>query len=221
MSTKALQSPQLQRAARRELDRLAAQQHQIEQRLVGLENEREKLRDELRALGGQSALLEEVLGGGRTVGSAEQSPGVVLRGARLREEATRVLYERAGPNAPVHYAKWHDWMVEEGFVVLGKRPKSTFLTGVSRSPLVVRGDEPGTYLIDTAVLGEIERELGEKRAELADVDGVLARETGPAPATQRHRLGLLATIRRLDKQLAEGRRVIAAGRESRSNIRAA
>src|SRR5215208_4230257 len=51
--------------------------------------------------------------------------------ARLREEPARVLAERAGPGIPVHYAKWHDWMIEEGFVVLGKRPKSTFLTGAS------------------------------------------------------------------------------------------
>jgi hypothetical protein len=88
----------------------------------------------------------------------------VLRGARLREEAARVLLQRAGPGVHVHYAKWHDWMIEEGFVVLGKRPKSTFLTGASRSILVRRGDEPGMYFIDLGQMDAARRNLGETRA---------------------------------------------------------
>lgn len=222
MSPQPLQSPALQRAARRELDRLVADQRRIEQRLELLENERSRLREELRIMSDQAALLREVLGGRVALGTAQAPTGVILRAARLREEAARVLLERAGPDAPVHYAKWHDWVVDEGFVVLGKRPKSTFLTGATRSVLVRRGEEPGTYFVAPSALNELERELNEKRAELVDLDSVLSREAHASPGMRQHRVGLLAGIRRLEGQIAEARRVLAAARSSRTAaIRAA
>jgi septal ring factor EnvC (AmiA/AmiB activator) len=213
MAAQPLQSPALQRAARRELDRLLADQRRIEQRLEAIDNERAHLREELRVIGEQSALLEAVLGGGKPAGAAPASAGVVLRGARLREEAARVLLSRAGPNVPVHYATWHDWLAEEGFVVLGKRPKSTFLTGASRSILIQRAEEPGTYLATPAALHEVQRELDEKQAELADVDAVLAQASGSATTLRQHRVAVLAAIRRLSGQVAEAQRVLDAVRK--------
>jgi hypothetical protein len=221
MASKPLQSPALQRAASRELERLVAEQRRIEQRLEALEDERAKLRDEQRSLSGHAALLKEVLGGGRSAAVAQASAGVVLRGAKLREEAARVLLKRAGPNKAAHYATWLDWVVEDGFIVLGKRPKSTFLTGATRSVLVRRGDEPGTYLVAPDAIDDVMQELAEKRAELKDVDTQLARDPDPSAGARQHRVTLLANIRRLEGQLTEAERVLMAAGTPARRIRAA
>jgi septal ring factor EnvC (AmiA/AmiB activator) len=222
VSAPPLQSASLQRAALRERDRILADARRIEQRLERLEQERERLRDEVRALHGHLAVLDQVLQGRPTGAAQSASSGVVLRGARLREEATRVLLERAGPNVQVHYAKWHDWMIDEGFVVLGARPKSTFLTGASRSVLVRRADEPGMYFIDLGQVDLVQRDLEQARAELAEVDREIAGTSGPASRLRSHRTGLLATIRKLEGQLEESQRAIdTAQRARRRRVRAA
>ena len=133
----------------------------------------------------------------------------VFRGRELREAATRVLFLTSGADRVVHYRNWLDEVLKAGIDVIGKDPVATFLTNVSRSPVVVRGDEPGTYRIDTAVAAETRRQLAEAEAELADIGNVIARDANPGADLREHRSRLAAAVRRLEGQVAEMDRVMA------------
>lgn len=143
--------------------------------------------------------------------TGQQSGGNVLRGRELREAATRVLFLTRGPDREVHYREWLDEVLKAGIDIVGKDPVAAFLTNVSRSPFVVRGDEPGAYRIDSGAVAELRRELDEAEAELADVVAVIGREANPGEALREHRARLAAAVRRLEGQVAEADRVLAAG----------
>src|SRR4051812_40029552 len=90
-----------------------------------------------------------------------------LQGQRLREEATRILLDRRGLRVAIHYRKWFELLEEEGVKVAGKDPLATFLTQVTRSPVVVRvsGDGQGVYELDPH--GAYERARARVREALA------------------------------------------------------
>lgn len=87
-----------------------------------------------------------------------------LQGQQLREAAARILLERRGPGVPIHYREWYELLTEDGLVAGGKDPLATFLTQITRSPIVsrVEGAESGIYLLDPK--GAYDR----ARQELAD-----------------------------------------------------
>jgi hypothetical protein len=72
----------------------------------------------------------------------------VLRGARIREAAVRVLAANAPAEAPVHYRDWFELLTAQGFMPAGKDPLATFLTQIGRSPLVQRTTSQGMYVLD-------------------------------------------------------------------------
>jgi hypothetical protein len=73
----------------------------------------------------------------------------VLKGQMLRKEAVRILLERCGLRIPIHYRAWYDLMEAAGLRAGGKNPVATFLTQVSRSPLVERVEgHAGMYQIN-------------------------------------------------------------------------
>src|SRR4051812_45712082 len=59
-----------------------------------------------------------------------------LQEQKLREEAVRVLIEKCGPRKPIHYREWYALVRDEGFSAAGKDPVATFLSQITRSPLV-------------------------------------------------------------------------------------
>lgn len=69
-----------------------------------------------------------------------------LGGQRLERVAIRLLRERRGETAEIHYREWFDLLREEGFEVGGKNPLSTFLAQLNRSPVIERiGHRTGRY----------------------------------------------------------------------------
>lgn len=200
----------LQRAAEVEHRRIDAALSRVDERLEALDIERAKLRNERTRLKERQRLLEQVIdpNAGRR-SPEERSAGIVLRGARLRTEAARVLMHHAGPGQPMHYREWYRLVWDAGFIVLGKRPDATFLTAVSRSPIVRRGDEPGTYYIDPELARALSRDLAEVQAEITDIEAVLAKALDPAPHLRQHRVKLLANRRRLESHLSEAEAVLA------------
>jgi hypothetical protein len=69
-----------------------------------------------------------------------------LRGERLREVATNVLWRHHRAGDIVHYKQWFDLVVADGYHIGGKNPAATFLTQVARVESVERvGRRSGLY----------------------------------------------------------------------------
>jgi hypothetical protein len=99
-----------------------------------------------------------------------------LRGAAIRRAAIEVLRARPeGAAAPIHYRAWFEAMRDSGRPVAGKDPLAVFLTQVSRSPLVVRTDEPGVYRLDLSVPGRLREQLAALQRQLADASAAADR----------------------------------------------
>lgn len=226
-------SSRLRRAATAERQRIERARGRLIERQERLRQELARLDAETAALDERDRLLAELSnatqdataliaagavgaaadnGGERAAGpgGGQARVGKVLRGRGLREAATRILYRNHGVDREVHYRHWLDEVLQGGVEVVAKDPVAAFLTNVSRSPLVVRGDAPGTYRIDAAAAAALRRQLAEAEAELADLVNVIAHEPNPDESLREHRTRLLAAVRRLEGQVAEVDRVLAA-----------
>jgi hypothetical protein len=74
-----------------------------------------------------------------------------LRGERLREVATDVLWSNFTSGEIVHYKHWLELVVSAGHRIGGKSPTATFLTQVARVDSVERvGRRSGLYRLTAA-----------------------------------------------------------------------
>ena len=131
----------------------------------------------------------------------------VLRGARIRETAVRILAARGRPDAAVHYRDWHELFVAQGFAAAGKDSLATFLTQIGRSPVVKRSTAAGMYTLDV----DFPRRARDRRR-------ALTRELNQEPqlppdatvediaSARRRRARLAAAIQEMERQLAEALR---------------
>jgi DNA repair exonuclease SbcCD ATPase subunit len=197
----------LERNAQRSTERLDAYRSQIERRIEALRAEFEHLKGELAWINDRTELLA------RLADDRHAAHGtIVLQGADLREQTVIVLATRAGGDRPMHYKDWYDETLRAGFAILGRRPTATFLTAATRSPLVVRTDEPGFYRFDPDARRRLADEADKLRAELHTVDAHVEQQQQLSPVMRKHRTGLLASLRRVERQLAEADRILDAYR---------
>jgi hypothetical protein len=74
-----------------------------------------------------------------------------IRGERLREIATDVLWRHHCVGDVVHYKQWFDLVIADGHRIGGKNPAATFLTQVARVESVERvGRRSGLYKLVAA-----------------------------------------------------------------------
>jgi hypothetical protein len=74
-----------------------------------------------------------------------------LRGERLREVASRIVFEHFRPDEHFHYKRWLELVVAEGYRIGGKNPAATFLTQVALVEGVARvGRRTGVYFVESA-----------------------------------------------------------------------
>lgn len=198
----------IERDAQRSRQRLDAYRRQVAQRIEMLRAEIEQLEQELGWIEDRAALLD------RLAEDRYAANGTtVLQGAELREQAVIVLATQFGANRPTHYRDWYDETLRAGFAVLGQRPTAAFLTAVTRSPFVVRASESGFYFFDPEAPSELEAEADNLRAEVAKVDAHVAQQKKLSPVMRKHRIGLLASLRRVERQVNEANRILEAYRE--------
>lgn len=94
-----------------------------------------------------------------------------LQGQALREEAARILLDQRGVRVAIHYREWFELVIAEGLTVAGKDPLATFLTSITRSPVIARVDAgQGVYQLDPQ--GAYER--ARSRLQQAMADGATA-----------------------------------------------
>ena len=128
----------------------------------------------------------------------------ILRGARIRETAVRILAARGRPDSPVHYRDWHELFVAQGFAAAGKDPLATFLTQIGRSPVVKRSTAAGMYSLDVEFprrvrdrLGALTREL--KQAPQPTPDAAVE----DIASARRRRTRIAAEIQDMERKLDE------------------
>jgi predicted nuclease with TOPRIM domain len=204
-STSITMSRSLVRAAISDRKRIAAAKADLEDRRARTLAELRDLDARILALAERAELLDRLIGPAiEQSGEAAETLGEVLRGAAIRRVAVAQLYAEHGAGHPVHYRAWLASLQQRGYVVLGNVPAATFLSNIQRSPLLIRGAEPGTYLIDERIAARLREQLAEQQAELRDLDGVIAAHDGVAPAQLREqRTRLTFAVRRLERQVAE------------------
>lgn len=200
------------KAAVVERKRLARARQRLEAKRSALQNEIADLERDLEVIDDRATLLgslgveidddQELL--------AQSDEGIeVLRGAAIRERAARRFFLSHGAGKAMHYRHWFELLLEEGVEIAGKDPLATFLTNLSRSAVVIRGGEPGSYAIDSTAPEGLRVALSERQAELRDLSEVIAREVTPVDSLRDRRSDLLSEIRRLEASLSEAERVLA------------
>lgn len=133
----------------------------------------------------------------------------VLAGADIRKRAVDVLLQSGRAAELLHYKCWFELVVDAGYTIRGRDPQAVFLTQISRSPLVVRGPDNGTYRLDRAAPQRLATRLEQLRAQRNElVHGDHDRESWDLDAltTTLHDLTLEAS--RTERQLAEAANTI-------------
>lgn len=196
--------------------RLERARQRIERRRETLREELARLAGELDALADRARLLAELVDDPSDSSAASDTSSSnghrrpTLKGAAIRERAARRFFVTHGSGKAMHYRRWFELLLEEGVEVGGKDPMATFLTNLNRSPVVVRGSEPGTYAIDLDAPSRLHKDLSERQAELRDLSEVIARQVTPAEELRAHRTALNSDIRRLQGLISEAARVLLA-----------
>lgn len=207
----------------------AAEQARVARELVRLRERETSLAEDLQrtqaarsALEGELALLERLArdssDDGIVDGSAQprlrivsatspvgDSPQAIeLRGAQVRETAVRILTSTDKPHQAVHYRTWFELLRQQGFVPAGKDPLATFLTQISRSPVVRRSTAPGVYSLDLKFPERARVQLEGLRAELREADDLPEDATVEEIADVRERRARLnSEIESAQRSLAE------------------
>lgn len=182
-----------------ELEDLAAQARKLQTR-------QQKLQDRLRIL--RVLLGADTSQSGATAATdrARTEDRSHLRGVQIREFAVRILAGDRRGKGPIHYRAWYRLLSERGILVSGKNPEASFLTQISRSPVVRRGSRPGTYYLDYAFPERAQERLDQLRTAFSRSLITGAATSGEIHQAQVRREELAREIRAVERALREARR---------------
>jgi hypothetical protein len=194
-------SDEFEHVAREEAERLRVRALELRARSGRWADRARELAEEAERLESRVRHLDELLGRAPQLRLDLQSK--TLQGQQLREEAVRILVEKRGAREPIHYRDWYGLLREEGLAAVGKDPVATFLTQITRSPVVERVEgQAGVYQVDPAGAYERARsELARAAAELSTAQESLASQAEGAPADA-HVVG----VREAQERLAAAQR---------------
>jgi hypothetical protein len=158
----------------RELERVEARREELRHELAAVSAAADELCDHLRVLNrfvhdeldgsnGDARPALRAVNAARAYGGGEAQE--LLKGARIRETAVRVLAGTPQAEAPIHYRTWFELFRSHGFMPAGKDALATFLTQLGRSPVVRRGGA-GMYALDFSYPGRARQSLMQLRAKL-------------------------------------------------------
>lgn len=215
-----LPSSRLAAAASAERVRLDREARRVEQRAEALTAELQRLVEKREEIRQQVNLLEQLAPGGRQItpaprptvspvpsSAAQGPPNGYLQGARIRAVAVRLLAASEHASRPIHYQDWFELLTRAGFGVKANDPLGTFLTQVTRSPVVQRAGGPGLYRLDLDAPRELHDELRRLQDELFQLHGGQQTLEGIASVRER-RTELTAQIARVERDLEEAARAL-------------
>ena len=187
----------------REIELLATQRERLRQRQDGLRARLRDLDDELRELDRRQRDLDRLLGD--SPASAAAPPPRLLGGSALRQHAVAHLIA-TGQHDDIHYRTWYEQLAANGLLIRGANPAATFLTNITRSPLITRGHQPGTYRLDPGAAQRIDTLLGKAHARLHNT--TLADTNSSNGRVERLR-ALINRLERLRREITECHRIAA------------
>ena len=210
-------SSRLLRAAAAEQAELVRHRERLTREREQLATELFRVDDALSAVDDRLAILAHLVGPddshdpGESADALDASAATgqrtILRGPAIREVAVQILIARPEHIEALHYRRWYELLQEAGYAVAGKDPLAVFLTQVSRSPVVHKATEPGTYEVDRQAPLRIRQRLERLQGELRDL------AVGPQGAIElsivrarRHELDL--AISQEERALEEALRVL-------------
>ncbi len=179
----------------RELDLLAIRRERLRERQQALRAQLDDLADQLGKLDSRRRDLDRLLGE-EPAPPAPAPPPRLIGGGALRRHAVAHLLA-CGQHDDIHYRAWYEQLAADGLIVRGADPAATFLTNVARSPLIERGERPGTYRLAPLAAQRIETLLVNARNRLR-----LTTATTADRGTERTRR-LRALVRRLERVQTE------------------
>lgn len=192
--------------ARARLAVLARARRQLEQRVRDARVAEATAKQGLEVL---ESVARETLGGA--------APGELrLAGGQLRAQLARSALRR-DPGEPAHWRRWLAWLREDGYDAAGKSPEATFLTQLTRSPLVRRANREAVYVLDVALvraLRERLRALDERLRHLPPPDQLALLDDG-ARITRRQ---VQLEIDRIERGLREACGVLSEERPSWADV---
>lgn len=211
-------SSRLARAATAELTELDRQRALILKRRSAVQAELEDLDKALGGVDERVALLkriapvEENLAGelvdeSGALPAVDLPAGKVLRGTAIRETAARLLAESPDATRPVHYRRLYGLLTESGYSVTGKDPLATFLTQLSRSPVMHKTTQAGVYELDRESPGRLRDQLSMLHTELRAATENPG-PTGDLGEIRQRRGAVLSEITRVERALEEVARVL-------------
>jgi hypothetical protein len=218
MATSYSPSAAMVRTARNEIERIERALAVTEQRRGALLAELAELEAEAegyarrRELLAELAQVEQARPSDETGMARPQAATRAVKGRELRRAAGRLLWgwESTGQ---VHYREWFERVLAEGYATGGKDPAASFLTNIRDSPAVVRGSAQGFYRLDPSSVERVGQQIGEARAELADVQQSIERayggesQSGSVESLRTHRDRLKQQLKRLEADMQELRYV--------------
>jgi hypothetical protein len=201
--------------AREESERLRSRALEVRARGERWVKRGEEILGEAERLEARVRELDEMLGRAPQLRIDLQTE--TLQGQQLREAAIQILVARIGTRTPIHYRDWYHLFTESGCVAAGKNPLATFLTQITRSPLVHRVDgQSGVYEIDPrAAYDRARGELAAAAGQLAEEEErlVRGRESGVSDSDDG-----LGAVRVAGARLAQAQRDLDAVIAARSSL---
>jgi hypothetical protein len=185
----------------------------------------ERERDQLQA---RLELLERLAGPSQhlRVVPSENAPATssethmrLLRGAAIREFAVHVLLSSGTPLRPLHYQRWYELLRAEGFAAGGKDPLATFLTQLSRSPVVKRASRSGEYVIDFDAPQRLRAQVSDLRRKLSAVADGDSRSADAVAADSKRRAELTRAVARAERNLEEALRLLNGTTPTNASVR--
>ena len=202
-STAGERASRLAATVAREIELLAARRERVRRRQDDLRARLRHLDDELSALDKRQRDLDRLLGE-EPAPTAASHPRL-LGGATLRQHAVAHLLA-TGQRHDIHYRTWYEQLAADGLLIRGANPAATFLTNITRSPLITRGERPGTYRLDPDAPQRINTLLAKARDRLHATSVAL---TDNAPQRLERLRALVKQLQRLQHEIAECHQIAA------------
>lgn len=202
-------SARLRRAAAAEREELERHKERLLARRAELREELDQLERALMATDDRITMVSEIAGNqaaAKTPATEVAADRTMLRGTQIREAAVRVLAARPEGSGAIHYRRWFELLEQSGYAVAGKDPLATFLTQISRSPVVRRSSQQGVYELDRSAPEGLRRRLSRLQAELREATA--APSTADLREVRARREEINASIAQTERALEEAARVL-------------